>query len=514
MLTFKLADAPHEHAQIHALSYRAFVEEIPQHRPNEARLHVDRFHDENVYAISLAGERVVGMLAVRGRRPFSLDQKLPDLDRYLPRGRRPCEVRLLAIEKEHRSGAVLPGLLSVLFEHARAQQFDCAVISATTRQLKLYQHLGFVPFGPLVGTADAPFQPMLITLEDFQRSARAMSVMPPAVRGEVANFLTGPVAVHPDVAAAFHAPAESHRAAAFLRDLGALRDELRAMVQANHAAVLLGSGTLANDCVAAQLHGTGVVASNGEFGERLADHAARAGLDFAHVRFDWGRRFDLDAVRRALDGAPAWLWVVACETSCGVMNDLDALQAVARESSSRFCVDAVSAIGAVPLDLSHADFATGTSGKALGAFAGLAMVFHRQPVAPSPTIPRYLDLGLYDGVPFTHSSNLVRALRAAVARPRRYDAIAEAGASLRRRVAALGLDVIGDDPAPHVLTIALPQRVRSSEVAACLERSGFLVGHASEYLRTRNWLQIALMGEAPRAAIASLLRELGRTVNG
>ena len=53
---FKIASDPRELEQIHALNYRTFVEEIPQHQPNSDRRLVDRFHDENVYAISLSGE--------------------------------------------------------------------------------------------------------------------------------------------------------------------------------------------------------------------------------------------------------------------------------------------------------------------------------------------------------------------------------------------------------------------------------------------------------------------------
>jgi len=36
----------------------------------------------------------------------------------------------------------------------------------------LYRHLGFVPFGPLVGEPGAQFQPMYLSLEAFQRRAR------------------------------------------------------------------------------------------------------------------------------------------------------------------------------------------------------------------------------------------------------------------------------------------------------------------------------------------------------
>ena len=515
MYSFKLATSPHEYAQIHALNYRAFVEEIPQHPPNDQRLQVDRFHEENVYAISLAGETVVGMLAIRGRRPFSLDGKLPDLDAHLPPGRNPCEVRLLAIEREHRAGAVLPGLLSVLSRHAAENGFDCAVISATTRQTKLYSHMGFVPFGPLVGTADAPFQPMLITLESFRSHVRTL---PPAARGEMVNVLPGPVPVHPDVSAAFHRGPESHRSDAFLRELDELRAGLRALVGANHVSVLLGSGTLANDCVAAQLthYGPGIVLSNGEFGERLANHASRMRLDHTHLRAEWGDPFELDAVRAALDAAPVqWLWVVACETSCGVLNDLAGLAALCRERGVRLCVDAVSAIGAIPLDLSEIHLASGTSGKALGSYPGLSLVFHRDPIAPSPDLPRYLDLGLYaaETVPFTQSSNLVGALRTAVARPPRFEEVARLGHWLRTRLQSMGLTLIGGrQPAPHVVTIALDRSIPSDELAASLERSGFVVAWASNYLLVRNWIQIAVMGETTKAQLSALLRELGRLI--
>jgi hypothetical protein len=40
--------------------------------------------------------------------------------------------------------------------------------------MKLYRHMGFVPFGPLVGTADVPFQPMYLTVEAFEAQTRAL----------------------------------------------------------------------------------------------------------------------------------------------------------------------------------------------------------------------------------------------------------------------------------------------------------------------------------------------------
>src|SRR5450759_1311711 len=99
-LVFKFAAEDWEFERIHRLNYRTFVEEIPQHEPSPVQRLVDKFHAENTYIIGLSGRSLAGMLAVRGKRPFSLEQKLPNLDSHLPVGRRICEIRLLAVEKE------------------------------------------------------------------------------------------------------------------------------------------------------------------------------------------------------------------------------------------------------------------------------------------------------------------------------------------------------------------------------------------------------------------------------
>ncbi|HTA30524.1 MAG TPA: GNAT family N-acetyltransferase, partial [Candidatus Cybelea sp.] len=168
-LQFKVASKDWEFEQIHQLNYRTFVEEIPQHQPSSTPRLVDKFHNENTYLICLSNNRIVGMIAARGRRPFSLDQKLPNLDSFLPPGRRTCEIRLLSVEKEFRNGQVFRGLTALMWQYGLEHGYDLAVISGTTRQQKLYRHLGFVPFGPVLGTDDASFQPMYLTLENFER---------------------------------------------------------------------------------------------------------------------------------------------------------------------------------------------------------------------------------------------------------------------------------------------------------------------------------------------------------
>jgi N-acyl amino acid synthase FeeM len=171
VLRVKVASEAWELEQVFALNHRAFAEEIPRYEGNAARRLVDRFHDDNTYVIALRGERLAGMIAIRDRRPFALDERLADLDSYLPPGRVMCELRLLAVDRRDRLGRVLPALLARVWQHCVGRGFDLAVISGTTRQLKLYEHLGFVPFGPIVGSPDAQFQPMMLTRERFAPDA-------------------------------------------------------------------------------------------------------------------------------------------------------------------------------------------------------------------------------------------------------------------------------------------------------------------------------------------------------
>src|SRR5215475_8914906 len=269
-LTFKTANEDWEFEQIHRLNYKTFVEEIPQHHASPTHRLVDKFHAENTYLICLSGKKLVGMLAVRGSRPFSLDQKLENLDSYLPAGRKICEIRLLAIEKKFRGAQALQGILALLWQHGIEKGYDLAIISGTTRQFRLYQHLGFVPFGPVVGTGEAQFQPMYVTLETFENTAREFLRSSPsrAFQPSAVNFLPGPVTVRREVRRAFEQAPESHRAETFLKDFQSTKRVLCELTKARDVELFLGSGTLANDVVAAQLsldEKPGVVVSNGEF---------------------------------------------------------------------------------------------------------------------------------------------------------------------------------------------------------------------------------------------------------
>jgi GNAT superfamily N-acetyltransferase len=171
---YRIAREPWEFEQIHRLNYRTFVEEIPQHPANAERRLVDPRLPRSTPFVCLEGRRLIGMLMISDERPFSLDRKLPDLDAYLPAASKPCEVRLLMIEQGHRRGRIFAELLVRAARWGRAQGYDLALISATVRQMRLYQHLGFVPFGPPIGTVEAPFRAMYVTWDHAPESVRQL----------------------------------------------------------------------------------------------------------------------------------------------------------------------------------------------------------------------------------------------------------------------------------------------------------------------------------------------------
>src|SRR6266566_1896791 len=458
-LRFKIASEESELEQVFRLNYKTFVEEIPQHPPNPEKRLVDRFHHENAYLIALDADQLIGMMAVRDKRPFSLDEKLGNIDRYLPPGRKICEIRLLSVLPSHRNGMVFQGLLKLLLEYGKSQRYNLAVISGTVRQQKLYKHLGFVPFGPLVGSKEAEYQPMYLTIEEFEEVATPLlNVASAADRAlNPISFLPGPVSLRPEIRAALDKLPLSHRCDKFKEEVALVKTLLCQLVRAQRVEILLGSGTLANDVIAAQLSvlsAPGIILSNGEFGGRLIDHATRFGLSFDAVELEWGGAFDRQQVLRALDRRrdAQWLWAAACETSSGVLNGVEMLKALCAGRGVKLCLDCISLIGTVPVDLQGVYLASGVSGKGVGAYPGLSMVFYHHEVVPQPArLPRYLDLGHYaaqNGIPFTHSSNLLSALQAAL---KRFDSqqpfaeIIETSNWLRPKLRELGLRILAPE---------------------------------------------------------------------
>ncbi len=530
---FKRAETRQEFEQIHCLNYRTFVSEIPQHEDPGSGVLVDKFHGKSAYLIVLREGRVVGMVSTHDQPPFSVAERLRDPEILHRPGTRPLEIRLLAIEPEERNKTLFFGMVWSLYEYARTNGYTHLFISGIAERVQLYEQLGFVQLGPAVGTGPASFVPMMLTIgvlpDKIKRVKRLweshLGKLAPK-RDDAVCLLPGPVTTSAAVRTAFHQPPIYHRGPEFIKRFIALRKLLADVTGARNVAILNGSGTLGNEAVAATLAATpgedrGVLLINGEFGERLARQAVRFGLQPRLLRWPWGRPWDLDEVDDALAKEPTgcWVWGVHQESSTGVLNDLPGLVRVARKRGARVCVDCISSLGAVPIDLREVYLATAASGKALGAYAGAAIIFadidalHR---LDRGRVPSYFDLPAAlasEGPCYTFPSPTLCALEAALAEystPQKaqaaYTRYQELGVYVRSELRRVGLEPLAaDDCASPVVTTFTPPGEETA--AAFVNRCrgwGFAIGGQSGYLAERRLVQIATMGAVTRDMFAAL----------
>jgi aspartate aminotransferase-like enzyme len=510
---YKIANHQHEFELIHQLNYQTFSEEIPQHQKNEQGRLVDPFHHENTYIICLKETELVGMIAIRDKRPFSLDKKIGDVERSLPlEVRKLCEIRLLAVKKEHRSGRVFLGLAQFLSKYGLRKGYDATVISGTVRQLKLYKQMGFRPFADMTGTDEAQFQPMYLTKKTFEESLAGRIIQP------TIPFLPGPVRISEKVLDGLANLPISHRSEIFDEKLDSAKGLLCQLTKSKHVQILLGSGTLANDVIAGQLsleNGKGLILNNGEFGSRLVEQANRLGLNFDVLRKNWGEAFSKEEIVTSLSDEMTWIWAVHSETSTGMLNDINLLKDISLEFGLHLCLDCISSIGAVDLDLDGVFLASGVSGKAISALTGLSFVFHHHDVKPNQSLPKYLDLGVYyenRSIPFSHSSNLLDALLKALEAlsSRTFVKIKEMHSYLNRVLNIRGFKITTTEAiaSPIIITIEFPRGISSLDIGESLLYQGFQLHYESAYLRERNWIQIACVGDYTPSELEKMIQVL------
>lgn len=537
--TFKVAESEDEIEQVHRLNYATFVREIPQHADNGAGRLVDKYHDKNLYVVAKRGGRVVGMITAHGQKPFSVEEKLSDPAVLKALGDKLLEVRLLAVEPAERSTMVFAGLSWFLHRHAQKSGYTHLVISGIRDRQRLYERIGFSPMGPAVRSGDAWFVPMMKHVGGEHESiAELIQRFEARVRDRVrrrrlVRLTPGPVAVSQEVRRAYKSPPVGHRTTAFVTLFEEVRRGLRELTGGgSDVALLCGSGTLANDAVAANLAADtnlkgGLILVNGEFGERLSQHAARAGLNCRTLVWDWGRPWDLGAVDAALKASPDvnWVWGVHLESSTGVLNDLRGLVRVTNSHGARVCIDCMSSLGGAPIDLSGVHMASGASGKSLGSYAGLAIVMaspgslsgvKRDKVIPSLDVASAIDAR---GPRFTFASAPVVALREALRsfetetlRTERFERYARLGQTVRAGLREAGIEPIAPDSiaAPVITSFVCPRHMGSAAFVTLCRKWGFDVAGLSRYLERRGWSQIATMGPVRESDVRRFLATLGR----
>jgi aspartate aminotransferase-like enzyme len=195
-------------------------------------------------------------------------------------------------------------------------------------------------------------------------------------------FTPGPTPVPPEVLEAMSRPIIHHRSSDFREILGRTLDRLHVVYRTQGDVLLYtASGTGGMESAVSNLTGPGdrvVVVSAGHFGERWTKLARNFGCEVDELRYEWGEApaaEDLAARLRELGGAKV-VFTTHSETSTGVVADVQALAATAKEAGALVAVDAVSSLGAIPLetDAWGLDAVVSGSQKALMTAPGLATV--------------------------------------------------------------------------------------------------------------------------------------------
>ncbi len=320
----------------------------------------------------------------------------------------------------------------------------------------------------------------------------------------------GPTPVPPEVLAALAEPVVHHRARDYRdiyeRCLARLREVYRTQ---NDVLMFTTSGTGAFESAVANLTTPGdrqLVLSAGNFGERWAGMVKAFGADLVHVKLEWGETPEPEELRSALGdaGDVRVVYLTHSETSTGVVCDVQALAAVAKEAGALVVVDAVSSLGAVPVetDAWELDVVVSGSQKALMCPPGLAFVSVSEAAleaASRATSPRYvLDWARTRkaqaklDAPFTPAVSIVRALDVALGllldegiQPA-FDRHARLGRACREGAKAMGLELFSPDEERSAVVTAIraPDGVDATEIVAALrDRFGITIANGQGELK-------------------------------
>ena len=315
----------------------------------------------------------------------------------------------------------------------------------------------------------------------------------------------GPTPVPSEVLAANGAEVLHHRGPDFralmLRTLERLG---RVSRTENDVLLFTASGSAAFESAVVNLLSPGervLAVSAGEFGERWGRLARAYGVDVQELRYAWGETPQPDDVRARLDETGAEVvFLVHSETSTGVVADVESLARAARGVGATVVVDAVSSLGAVPVetDAWGLDVVVAGSQKALMTPPGLAVVTVSEAAwerSRGATLPRFyfdwerMRSSLETGsTPFTPAVTLVAALDVALGMlleeglEGAFARHAALGRACREGAKAMGLELFSPDEERSAIVTAIltPDGVDARELVLALrDRFGITVagGH-------------------------------------
>lgn len=206
---------------------------------------------------------------------------------------------------------------------------------------------------------------------------------------------------------------------AMLRDLGSLDSDFLAAVRNIRTRILaLGSYPPKDyDCILMQGSGTFVVESvvssviprdgkllvlvNGAYGRRIARQARVYSIALDVFEVEENKKFTGELVADYLTTHSGFthVAVVHCETTSGMLNQVEVIGHAVHDAGASYIVDAMSSFGSVPIEMvgSHIDFLISSANKCIEGVPGFGFVLARRSALDSAKgNARTLSLDLYD----------------------------------------------------------------------------------------------------------------------
>jgi serine---pyruvate transaminase len=321
----------------------------------------------------------------------------------------------------------------------------------------------------------------------------------------------GPTPAPAEVLAAIAQPVVHHRGPDFKALYAECLARLRRVFRTESEVLVFGgSGTGAMESAVANLCSPGervVVVSAGYFGERWAAIAEAYGAEVDHLRYAWGEiPAPGDLAARLCEHPATAVFLTHSETSTGVVSDLPPFAVAAREAGTLSVVDAISSLGAVPLETDEwgIDVVACGAQKALMTPPGLALLSASQAAwdarghAASPRF--YFDWertrkgqATLDA-PVTPPVSLVAGLNVALGMlleeglEAAFERHVRLGRACREGVKAMGLELFSpdDDSSAVVTAIRAPDGIDSDELVLLLrDRHGITLAPGQGELKGR-----------------------------
>lgn len=346
----------------------------------------------------------------------------------------------------------------------------------------------------------------------------------------------GPTSIPPEVLLAMAQPIVHHRAPEYIKLFEEVRNDLKYVFQTNSEVLIFASsgtggmeGAVVNTLSAGD---KALVIRGGKFGERWGKICQAYGVNALNIDVEWGYPVEPQIIADALRKDPSIkaVFTQQCETSTGVINDIETIAKIVSKTEAILVVDAVSSLGVMdlPMDKWQVDVVTTGSQKALMLPPGLAFVGVSEKawrMVEKSTLPKFYfnfksekkNIEKNQNA-FTPAVSLITGLKKSLDMIRaeglenvftRHERLARA---TRAGMEALGLEVFSKAPSPSLTAVCAPEGINADDIVKKFSKvHAITIAGGQDHLKGKIF-RISHMGYASSFDVVTAISALEMTL--